>query len=104
MIGGGISPKGHFTPENVVKFWQNPLHAPGFLGIFAYLWIFSSIGGRGGTDINWNHPRRCGSTLGDVWVEIQLPEKFCNLLFSNCMGGKFIVLTYRKQSSRNSIR
>ena len=43
--------------------------------------------GKGGTDINWNHPRRC------VWVEIQLPEKFAiycfqivweeNLLFSH---------------------
>ena len=57
--GGGISPKGHFTPENVVKFWQNPLHAPGFLGIFAYLWIFSSIGGRGVRTLT-------GTTLGDV--------------------------------------
>ena len=23
---------GHFTPENVLKFWQNPLHTPDFGG------------------------------------------------------------------------
>ena len=52
----------------------------------------------GGTDINWNNPRRC------VWVEVQKPEKFYNSMFSNCMGGKFIVLKYRKKySNGNSI-
>ena len=60
--------------------------------------LFKRGKGGGGTDINWNHPRRC------VWVEIQSREKFYNSLFSNSMGEKFIVLTYRKQfSNRNSI-
>ena len=35
---------------------------PWILGDFLYLWIFSFIGGGGGTDIEWNQPRRC------VWV------------------------------------
>ena len=69
----------------------------GFLHISAFSLQYGEVGG-GGTDINWNHPRRC------VWVDIQYPEKFYNSLFSNCMGEKFIVLTYRKQfSNRNSI-
>ena len=52
----GVLPKGHFTPENVFKFWQNPLGE--FWGNFAYLWIFSSIG-EGVRTLT-------GATLGDV--------------------------------------
>ena len=37
-------------------FASRQRNAPGFSGIFAYIRIFSSIGGGGGTDINWNHP------------------------------------------------
>ena len=28
----GVLPKGHFTPQNVLKLWQNPMHAPDFGG------------------------------------------------------------------------
>ena len=40
-------------------FASRQRNAPGFSGIFAYIRIFSSIGG--GTDINWNHPKEKSS-------------------------------------------
>ena len=38
----------HFTPENVLKFWQNPLHTPDFGGFCISLdFLFYRGGGYG---------------------------------------------------------
>ena len=64
-------------------FASRQRNAPGFSGIFAYIRIFSSIGG-GGTDINWNHP---GLTLvvctsGETLIKSQ-PDKNFNMMQTN---------------------
>ena len=82
---GGILPKGHFTPENVVKFWQilcMPLDFGGFLHISGFLFHRG-----GGTDINWNNPRRCvcGNSISGKILQINFFQIVSeeNLLFSH---------------------